>query len=544
MNLSPEIKKLCDDFYRDTVENNEVYIVKWTFPGGALPDLTYERTVADSALANQVEKKAREMLRSPLSHEDEMMLRILIYYCGYIRKNQENFWLRFDLNHYYRMIPTFLDKMTELPLDTPEDKEKYTAVLRNFIPFLVYQKWKLAQQSRRYIRMPKAGCRLTVESLRSCRKMLDGLCRFPGIEQEAEAVKKAVLDLADYVAGEYTALAPSAIGMCQYPGGDKLYMNEVDTYISQRLDPAKIQQVGYEALARTEAEMLSIAHSLGYEGTLRECMDQIQRDPRFLFKTPEEMQETMTGYLDQIRPYMKQHFRRMPKADCAVARLDPASEATTSWGYYNIPVENPVGVYYYSALELDKRCQIRTHAVVYHELLPGHHYQMNLVLEDPSLPDIIHHHYNTAFADGWAEYASAFARELGLYQPYDDFGRLSWDAFLCCRLVVDTGLNALGWTFDEAKAFLLEHTMFTDAEIDTELLRYTFGMPAQALAYKWGSMFFFRMRDRAQKELGEAFDLPEFHDTVLQFGAIPLDLLEIHFEWYLEQAKKRKESKA
>lgn len=538
MNLSPDIKKLCDDFYQNTVENNEVYIVKWTFPNGTLPDLTYERAEADSALADKTQRIAEEMLKKSLPHEDEMMLRILVYYCGYIRKNQENFWLRFDLNHYYRMIPTFLEKALDLPLNTPEEKEKYTLILKNFIPFLDYQKWKLQEQSRKYIRMPKAGCRLTVESLRSCRSMLDSLCRFPGIEKEAAAVREAVMGLADYVAGEYAALAPAAIGMCQYPGGDRLYMNEVDTYISQRLDPREIQRAGYEALARTEKEMLRIARELGYEGTLRQCMDQIQADPRFLFRTPEEMQETMTGYLDQIRPYMKKYFLRMPKADCAVARLDPASEATTSWGYYNIPVENPVGVYYYSALELDKRCQIRTHAVVYHELLPGHHYQMNLVLEDETLPDIIHHHYNTAFADGWAEYASAFARELGLYQPYDDFGRLSWDAFLCCRLVVDTGLNALGWTFDEAKAFLLEHTMFTDAEIDTELLRYTFGMPAQALAYKWGSMFFFRMRERAQKELGERFDLSEFHDTVLQFGAIPLDLLEIHFEWYLGQKKR------
>ncbi len=539
MTLSKEVFDLCNRFYRSTVENNEVYIVKWQFPDGAFPDLSYERTVSDSALADAVEKQAREMLARHPERNDQIMLKILIYYCGYIRKNQENYWLRFDLNHYYNMIPTFLDKMLALPVETPAQQARYRTILDNLSPFIRSQHQKLAEQSRRYIRMPLEGCRLTLASLENCAGRLDALDRFEGCASAAKAARQAMAELLGYIRGPYMKQAPQAAGMCQYPGGSVLYMNEVDTYISQRLDPREIQRVGYEELAKSEAAMLEIVRSLGCRGTLRECLDAVQNDPRWRFHSPEEMQETMTAYLDQIRPLMPRYFSRMPKADCAVARLNPAAEATTSWGYYNVPVEKPVGVYYYSALELDRRCQIRTRAVVYHELLPGHHYQMNLVLEDPTLPDIIHHHYNTAFADGWAEYASGFCRELGLYSGCDDLGRLSWDCFLCCRLIVDTGLNALGWTLDEAKAFLLEHTMLTDAEIGTELLRYAFGMPAQALAYKWGSRFFQNMRSRAEKELGERFDLRRFHDAVLQFGAIPLDILEEHFLWYLEQEKER-----
>ena len=538
MIYSEEIRRLCDDFYAATVENNEVYIVKWQFPDGELPDLSLERARRDSALADSVEKRAREMLEHCEAHNDRMMLKILIYYCGYIRKNEENYWLRFDLNHYYNMIPTFLDKLSELPVSTQAERAKYLRILDNLPPFIRSQKAKLEAQSRRYIRMPEEGCRLTIRSLENCAPGIPALDRFEGCAAGVRALEQAMAELVAYIAGPYMALAPRAVGMCQYPGGDRLYMNEVDTYISQRLDPGLIQRRGYEELAATEADMLAVARKLGYTGTLRECLDAVQNDPRFRFDSPEQMQAAMTGYLDQIRPLMPKYFSRMPLADCAVARLDPSAEATTSWGYYNIPVEKPVGVYYYSALELDKRCQIRTHAVVYHELLPGHHYQMNLVLEDPTLPDIIHHHYNTAFADGWAEYASGFCRELGLYTDVDELGRLSWDSFLCCRLIVDTGLNALGWTFDEAKAFLLEHTMLTDSEINTELLRYTFGMPAQALAYKWGSRFFQNLRRRAERELGERFDLKRFHDAVLAFGAIPLNILEEHFEWYLENERK------
>ncbi|MBQ8973202.1 MAG: DUF885 domain-containing protein [Clostridia bacterium] len=538
MKLSEEIRRLCDDFYAATVENNEVYIVKWQFPNGELPDLSLERAQRDSALADATEACARAMLETCTAHNDRIMLKILIYYCGYIRKNEENYWLRFDLNHYYNMIPTFLDKLSELPVHTDAQRALYLKILDNLAPFIRAQRMKLEAQSRRYIRMPEEGCRLTLKSLESCAPRLAALERFEGCEAKAALVRDEMSALIDYIAGPYMALAPKAIGMCQYPGGERLYMNEVDTYISQRLDPRVIHERGYEELAATEADMLNVVRRMGYTGTLRQCLDAIQNDPRYRFHTPEQMQKTMTGYLDQIRPYMPKYFSRMPKADCAVARLDPAAEATTSWGYYNVPVEKPIGVYYYSALELEKRCQIRTHAVVYHELLPGHHYQMNLVLEDPTLPDIIHHHYNTAFADGWAEYASGFCRELGLYSDVDELGRLSWDSFLCCRLIVDTGLNALGWTFDEAKAFLLEHTMLTDSEINTELLRYTFGMPAQALAYKWGSRFFQNLRARAETTLGERFDLKRFHDAVLAFGAIPLDILEEHFEWYLENERK------
>lgn len=537
MILSPEVRELTDFFFTHTVENNEVYIVKWTFPDGKFPDLSLERAHRDTFLADQTERKARALLEKCTSHEDEIILKVLIYYCGYIRKNEENYWLRFDLNHSYRTIPTFLEKLLDLPCKTLKDMQHYLTVLENFTPFVQFLHNKLKEQEQRYIRMPKDGCRLVVRSLDDCEEMLDACVRFEDTILPAQRLKEAIHALRDYIAGDYTRNAPEVLGMGQYPGGADLYARQVETYISCNATPEEIQEIGRKALADTEEQMLAIARSLGHTGTLKEFKEQVQNDPQFRFSTPEEMQEVMTGYLDKIRPLMPQYFGRMPKADCAVARLDPASEATSSWGYYNVPNEKPIGVYYYSAAELDKRCQIRTNAVVYHELLPGHHYQMNLVLEDDTVPEIIRHHYNTAYADGWAEYASGFCRELGLYTPYNEFGRLSWDSFLCCRLLVDTGLNALGWTQQEAVDFLKEHTMFTDAEIYTELVRYTIGMPAQALAYKWGSLKFAEFRRRAQEELGDRFDLKDYHDALLQFGAIPLDILEDHLNWYIAQRK-------
>ena len=538
MNIRPDIKALCDDFYRNTAENNEVYYVKWSYDQGTLPDLSLERAQADSLLARQTLQQVRSLLEDPsLSHQERIILQVLDYYCHYIQKNESNYWYRFDLNHYTSPLPHLLEKLERLPYATREDRDRYRVVLSQFPGYLAQMEEKLADQSRRYIRMPVEGCRLVLANLDTYRSLAARAGRDPETQAMAGKTVHALDHLIQYMKEEYLPHAPQTIGMGQYPGGLEMYRRQVETYISCNEDPHAIQEIGYRALEETHRQMEAIMKEVGFSGNWKEFSDQVERDPRFKFQTPEEMQETLTGYLDKIRPLMPKYFNRMPKADCAVSRIDPQREATTSWGYYNIPVENPVGIYYYSAAELDKRCQVRTNAVIYHELLPGHHYQMNLVLEDTTLPELLRHHYNTACADGWAEYASAFCREIGLYTPYNEYGRLCWDAFLCCRLIVDTGLNALGWTYEEAKDLLQENTMFTQQEIHTELLRYTIGMPAQALSYKWGSLKFFSFRERAVRELGTRFDLKEFHDQLLEFGSIPLDIMEEHVNWYLEEKK-------
>ena len=539
MIIRQDIKALCDDFYHNTAENNEVYFVKWDLSKGTLPDLSLEKAQADGRLARETYQKAQDLLAAGgLSHQDEIILKVLAYYCRYIEKNELNYWYKFDLNHYTCPLSHLFSKLERLPWETPAQKELYRSVLAQFPSFIRRMQEKMEEQSRRYIRMPVAGCRLVLTSLEAYKAMARKVGRDEDTRRLGEEVLGALTQVETYLREEYLPHAPQTIGMGQYPGGLEMYRRESENYISCDADPLTIQQTGYRALEDTHRRMEAIMKEVGFTGTLQEFSDRVEADPQFKFKTPEEMQETLTGYLDKIRPLMPKYFSRMPKADCAVARIDPKLEATTSWGYYNIPVEDPIGVYYYSAAELDKRCQVRTNAVIYHELLPGHHYQMNLVLEDPTLPDILHHHYNTACADGWAEYASGFCREIGLYTPYNDYGRLCWDAFLCCRLIVDTGLNALGWTFEEARDFLRENTMFTDQEITTELLRYTIGMPAQALSYKWGSLKFFSFREQAARELGDRFDLREFHDVMLEFGSIPLDIIEDHFQWYLREKKQ------
>ncbi|MBQ9620686.1 MAG: DUF885 family protein, partial [Atopobiaceae bacterium] len=339
MIISPEIRKMADDFFANTVENNEVMIVKWTFPDGQLPDLTLERAQRDYELADETEAKVEALLAAGgLTHEDEMILKILGHYCGYIRKNYLTWWQRFDLNSIYRVIPTLFEKMVALPIDTPEQRALYRTALDGFAPFVGFLHGKLEAQAARYIRMPKMCCDLALESLTSAVGGLPRADRFEGCADATAAIISAVEELIAYIRGDYYELAPTIIGIGQYPGGAELYAREIDTYISCNETPENIQKRGYEDLARTEAEMLEIARGLGYEGSFMEVMRQIQADPRYLFKTPEEMQERMTGWLDEIRPLMGDYFSQMPEADCGVARTSIEDEKTSSWGFYHVPV--------------------------------------------------------------------------------------------------------------------------------------------------------------------------------------------------------------
>jgi uncharacterized protein (DUF885 family) len=180
-------------------------------------------------------------------------------------------------------------------------------------------------------------------------------------------------------------------------------------------------------------------------------------------------------------------------------------------------------------------------ALIYHELVPGHHFQINLQMENANLPDFRRLSFGeTAFTEGWGEYASALAGEMGMYaDPYDACGRLAMDAFVSTRLVVDTGMNALGWSRERAIAYMKENTFEGDLQIGTETLRYSTDIPGQALAYKLGSLEIRRLREKAKAELGPRFDPRRFHDAVLGSGTLPLSVLGRKIDDFIAAEKGR-----
>ena len=250
-------------------------------------------------------------------------------------------------------------------------------------------------------------------------------------------------------------------------------------------------------------------------------------------KNTDEVEAIYLGHIARIEPLIDSYFSLKPKAPYDVKRLGADNEGGLTFGYYQPPTSsNPRGVYLYNGSNLENRSLVGAAALIFHELIPGHHFHLALQQENEDLPKFQRNHVSTemsAFNEGWAEYASSLGFEMGLYDdPYDRYGRLSSDAFLTARLVVDTGLNALGWSLEEAREYLKVNTTMSDDQIASETLRYSTDLPGQALAYRLGRDKFEELRREAKIALGDAFDVTVFHAAVLEQGALPLNVLEEH----------------
>ncbi|MBA3949800.1 MAG: DUF885 domain-containing protein, partial [Acidobacteria bacterium] len=288
--------------------------------------------------------------------------------------------------------------------------------------------------------------------------------------------------------------------------------------------------IGLDEIARLEGELEQARVAAGFTGTFAEFRKYLKTDRRFFAKNSDEFGDLMMAAIRRIEPRVGAFFIRTPKAPYGVLRLEPALEASMTFGFYQLPSPaEPRGLYRFNGSKSDERSVLMADALIFHELVPGHHFQMALRNENTKLSPFRRNAQYTTFIEGWAEYASDLAGEMGMYEdPYDRAGRLSMDLFLSSRLVVDTGMNALGWSRERAMDYMRDHTFHSDGEIATETLRYSTDIPGQALAYKMGAMKIHELRKRAQERLGAAFDLRQFHDYVLEGGPMPLSVLEMH----------------
>jgi uncharacterized protein (DUF885 family) len=296
------------------------------------------------------------------------------------------------------------------------------------------------------------------------------------------------------------------------------------------MTPQQIHELGLREVERINRDMQQVRDSLGFKGTKADFQQFLKTDPRFFAKTPEEVGERLMNDVHRIEPHLAQYFSIFPKAKYDVQRLNPALEGSITFGYYQQPTAtDAIGHYYYNGSKLNERNLLFAQALIAHELVPGHHFQIARQEENQNLPAFRRETFDTAFVEGWGEYAAYLGNEMGLYEdPYDRYGRLMMDMLLSMRLVVDTGMNALGWSRERAADFMRENTLLSETEISTETLRYAVDMPAQALAYKIGSLKMIELRRNAQQQLGPRFDVRQFHEWIIGSGSMPLPILERH----------------
>jgi uncharacterized protein (DUF885 family) len=329
-------------------------------------------------------------------------------------------------------------------------------------------------------------------------------------------------------------------GIGALPDGDACYRASIEVQIGILMTSDELHQLGLSEIARTDRELAELGAKVLGAASLAETIAKLRTDRSLYFETREQILAAAQHSLDAAKAAIPQFFSLLPKADC-VMRETPAYEAPFSTvAYYREPHYDGTkpGEYFVNTYKPETRSRYELEALTWHESIPGHHLQIAIAQELGALPAFRKLGGSTAFVEGWALYTERLADEMGLYTAdLDRLGKLSFDAWRAARLVVDTGIHAMGWTRVQAEAFMREHTALTEINITNEVDRYI-GWPAQALAYKVGQLEIFKLRDEAQQQLGDRFDLKAFHAVVLGAGAVTLPVLDERVRaWITSQAR-------
>ena len=375
---------------------------------------------------------------------------------------------------------------------------------------------------------------------------------FPASFSEAEktrlktaglaAIKNNVLPayakFAAFVKDEYVPKGRTEVGVWSLPNGDAIYAYEVKQSTTTNKTPEEIHQIGLQQVAEIEKQQLAIANKLGFKD-LKSFRESVKANPKLYAQSREQILDLYRKYLDQMKPELPKLFGRLPKADLIVMPVEPFREKDAPGAQYEpgTPDGSRPGHVEVNTSEPEKRMIISIESTAYHEGIPGHHLQGTIAQEVKDLPPFRQHGWYGAYGEGWALYSERLGKEVGFYQdPYSDFGRLEDEMLRAIRLVVDTGLHYQHWTREQVVQYFHDHSAIDEPNVQSETNRYI-AWPAQALSYKMGQLKILELRARAQQQLGAQFDIREFHDQVVDSGALPLDVLEEQINAWIAQKK-------
>jgi len=358
----------------------------------------------------------------------------------------------------------------------------------------------------------------------------------------SEAAQKAILnsvvpayqELLDFVEQEYLPAARESIATTDLPDGEAFYAHRIHYFTSLDVSAAQVHQTGLDEVRRIRSEMDALLQKISWTGDMAHFLEFLRTDPRFYVTTPEALLEKTSYVLKRIDGELPRLFKTLPRLPYGIRAVPDYAAAGETAGYYSPGLGDGTraGVYYVNTYDLASRPLYEIEALSLHEAVPGHHLQLALQAELAGLPMFRRYCGYQSFMEGWALYSERLGLEVGFYtDPYSNFGRLSYEMWRACRLVVDTGMHVLGWTRQQAIDHLADNTSSTMLNIINEIDRYI-AWPGQALAYKVGELKIRELRQRAETRLGARFNLREFHDVVLLSGAVPLgDLDQMVNRW-------------
>ena len=559
---SKEVSLIADDLYSIMLEDRIDLRMKFGLPVTEFPDMDFHTAQQKVEEAKSFIQRIDAVDRNKINHSDNLTLTMMSQYLQTMVDGLPHYWNGFSITPYMfgwqgrSMQQVFLTYQFE----PDDDLESYLLLMDEYADHLDQQLEKLKGQDDRGIRLPKPELPLVMGLLNEYKNSSDAtfvpdLNRLKKIESKAQEeiisairekisseISPALAKLVNFLNSDYQMRMPDDVGAYQYPGGEDYYNYMIEYHTNSGLTAKEIHEIGLRRVEELYEEMAQIRGKLGFEKGQSAFHKKIMNDSYFIAKEPADVEKRYMDYMQKIEPHISTLFTSNPKAPYGVKRLDQALEGAMTFGYYQVPTpDNEIGQYRYNGSDLKNRPMLWSGPLIYHELAPGHHFQINLNMENESIHKIRKDMrlYNASITEGWGNYAAFLAEEIGMLDELlDQYGWVVFQMFFYNRLVLDTGMNALGWSLEEARAFMRKYTFATEAEIQTETLRYSVDMPGQALAYALGMDRLVLMRNNMKDQLGDQFDIRDFHDAVLREGAMPLNVLETHVEWTINQLKR------
>ena len=469
---------------------------------------------------------------------------------------------RIPLNTFYSFFLEVLNMSNGLPMNTAKDYQDYIArlneipryfdenmanmriginsnftlpkiVVEGILPTVQAQIYDKPTGSSLYKPFLKMSAKLSEKEQKQLR------------ESAKQAISKSAIPafrkFAEFFGGEYLQAATVTLGAEQMNNGKAYYAHQIKKYTTlPNITAKEIHQTGLSEVKRIRAEMAEIIKEVKFEGSFEEFTQYLRTDPQFYAKTPKDLLKEASYIAKRIDYIMPEFFKTLPRIPYGVVPVPKEIAPNYTTASYNAAVVGGTrgGAYWLNTHELDQRPLYELTALTLHESVPGHHHQSAISSELKNVPKFRLGLYFSAYGEGWGLYSEKLGVEMGLYDtPYDNFGRLSYEMWRACRLVIDTGIHAMKWSRQQGIDFLSSNTSLSAANVRSEVDRYI-SWPGQALSYKLGELQIWKLRKKAEKALGAQFDLRDFHDALLNNGALPLAMVEAEIDRYISLNKK------
>ena len=523
-----------------------------------LNDTSYETILKRQGETRELQETVKKIDRSKLSEDDQ--LNYDLYLQG-IEKQIEGFQFLSYLIPIDQMGGIqigFAGISNYMPFNNVKDYENYLARMRAF-PIKLDQTIDLMKRGVKEGWVPpkiilvsvpdqiKAQFEKLIEESPLFKPFNDFPESIPS-EEQTRLIDEMVSVLTEYVYPAYETLysyfiesyLPScgeSIACKDFPNGDVYYKYQIKSYTTTNLTAEEIHQIGLGEVDRIRDEMKKVINMTEFNGSFDEFLTFLRSDSQFYFTSEEELLNEYRMICKKADAELPKFFGLLPRLPYGVKPIPDyqAPAAPTAYYYSGSQEAGRAGFFMANTYKLETRPKYEMEALSIHEAVPGHHLQITLAQELDNIPKFRRYGGYTAFVEGWGLYSEKLAEEMGFYEdPYSKFGQLTYEMWRACRLVIDTGMHTLGWTRQEAIDFMLSNTAKTENDVTVEIDRYI-AWPGQALAYKIGELKIRELRSKAEKEMGDNFNIRDFHDVVLGNGAVPLDILEKHVNEYISQ---------